>query len=281
MGMSDPDGLYHRAHLEMPPFSNILQPSFFVPFFAYFMCFRFASQFVKTFMWQDYTGFKAYRLQNLSICLLHAMISGIWTTVFLFTHPKEMFGDITHWYKPWAAQLPLISIAYFVHDAVDMLNHEWSRWTLELLVHHIATCSAMLPPILAHKFILANYWALLMEGNSIFLHTRTIMQISGQSVLQPKVFRTVVYCNVITFVLCRFVTQALFVQWAVTHFNRIHIIYASIALGGPVVFCIINAMLFFRVLVSDGFLSQRWRSKAAINRDDEGVVNKFKNGKSE
>ncbi|KAK6028629.1 hypothetical protein OSTOST_05285 [Ostertagia ostertagi] len=167
--MSDSKGLYHRAHLEMPPYSKVLEPSFFVPFFAYFMCFHFASQIVKNFLWRSYTGFKAYRLQNLSICFLHSMISGIWTITFFVTHTKEMLGDLTHWYEPWAAQLPLISIAYFVHDAMDMLNHEWSRWTMELLIHHIATCFAMLPPLLARKFILANYWALLMEGNRLFL----------------------------------------------------------------------------------------------------------------
>ncbi|KAK5965179.1 TLC domain-containing protein [Trichostrongylus colubriformis] len=194
--VGDRTGIYHRAHLEMPPYSHVFRPSFYVPLFAYFMCFRFASQIVKNFMWQNFTGFKAYRLQNLSICLLHSMISGIWTIAFFITHTKEMLGDLTHWYEPWASQLPLISIAYFIHDAFDMLNHEWSRWTLELLLHHIATCYAMLPPLLAHKFLLANYWALLMEGNSIFLHTRTIMQISGQSVLQPKLFKTVIYCNV-------------------------------------------------------------------------------------
>ncbi|KAK6060610.1 hypothetical protein COOONC_01727 [Cooperia oncophora] len=170
--MSDQNGSYSHAHLEMPPYSNILNPSFLVPLFAYFMGFHFASQIVKTFMWRDFTGFKAYRLQNLSICLLHSMISGIWTTVFFFTHTKEMLGDLTHWYEPWASQLPLISIAYFMHDALDMLNHEWSRWTMELLIHHVATCFAMTPPILARKFLLANYWALLMEGNRLVLFAK-------------------------------------------------------------------------------------------------------------
>lgn len=132
------------------------------------------------------SSFRGYRLQNLTICLLHSLISGIWTTVFFLVYTKEMFDEVVHWYRPWAAQLPIISIgnvhltdfrssttnesrqcieAYFVHDAVDMLHHEWSRWTLELLVHHIATCFALLVGLLSGKFLLGDYWALLMEGN--------------------------------------------------------------------------------------------------------------------
>ncbi|KHJ94000.1 hypothetical protein OESDEN_06078 [Oesophagostomum dentatum] len=157
-------------------------------------------------------------------------------------------------------------LAYFTHDAIDMLNHEWSRWTFELLLHHIATCFALLTGLLPQRFLLANYWALLMEGNSIFLHARTIMQISGWSLQQPDVHRKIVNCNVISFVICRFVSQALFVRWALSDIYNMHPFYAAVALGGPAVFLVINAMLFFRILVSDGFLDKRWRANAAINR---------------
>lgn len=73
------------------------------------------------------------------------------------------------------------------------------------------------------------------------------------------------------FVICRFVSQALFVQWAVSHMYKMHPFYVGIALGGPAVFLVINAMLFFRILVSDGFLDQRWKAKAAINRYGGGL----------
>ncbi|EYC09473.1 hypothetical protein Y032_0060g3136 [Ancylostoma ceylanicum] len=190
--------LNDRAAFEMPPFSHVFHSSFFVPFLAYFAFFRLAGLFVKNFMWQSYTGFKKYRLQNLSVCLLHSLISGLWSTIFFLTHVREMFENVIHWYEPWAAHLPILSIAYFLHDALDMLNHEWSRWTLELLIHHIATCFALLSGLLPQKFLLCNYWALLMEGNSIFLHTRTIMQISGLALQQPDAFKRIVQCNVIS-----------------------------------------------------------------------------------
>lgn len=278
--MSAESRLDDRTQFEWPPLSNAFQPRLVLPFLAYFAGFRLVSQFVKTFMWQGYAGFKGYRLQNLTICLLHSLISGIWTTVFFLVYTKEMFDEVVHWYRPWAAQLPIISIAYFVHDAVDMLHHEWSRWTLELLVHHIATCFALLVGLLSGKFLLGDYWALLMEGNSIFLHTRTIMHISGLSKEHPDLYKTVVRCNVVSFVLYRFVGQALFVRWAVSHINKMHVFYVCVALGGPSVFVVINVTLFFRVLVADGYLSERWRSKAAIDRDDDGGAARAKGEKS-
>ncbi|CAJ0602694.1 unnamed protein product [Cylicocyclus nassatus] len=260
---------YDRVLYELPPFEKVLHSSFLAPFLTYFAFFRLASLFVKTFMWQSYSGFKKYRLQNLSICLLHSTISGLWSTLFFLTHIHDMFENVTYYYETWAAQLPIISVAYFTHDALDMLNHEWSRWTLELLLHHIATCLALLTGLLARRFLLADYWAILMEGNSIFLHTRTIMQISGLSLQQPDLFKRIVRCNVISFVIFRFISQAIYVRWALTQINKLHPFYVSVAVGGPAIFLIINGMLFFRILVSDGYLDKRWKARAAINRDDD------------
>uniref|UniRef100_A0A1I7XRE2 TLC domain-containing protein n=1 Tax=Heterorhabditis bacteriophora TaxID=37862 RepID=A0A1I7XRE2_HETBA len=115
-----------------------------------------------------------------------------------------------------------------------MLNHEWSRWTFELLFHHIATCTALISGLLPHKLLLADYWALLMEGNSIFLHVRTIMQISGISVERPCVYGLIIYCNIISFILCRFVAQVLFVRWVLSNVSHMHPFYTTLGLGGPI-----------------------------------------------
>ncbi|KAE9421245.1 hypothetical protein Angca_004850, partial [Angiostrongylus cantonensis] len=194
------------------------------------------------------------------------VIAGVWSTVFFLIYTKEMLENVIHWYQPWAVHLPIVSIAYFAHDAFDMINHEWSRWTTELLLHHIAAGFAMLCGILPRKFLLANYWALLMEGNSIFLHMRTIMQISGQSVQYPAFYSAVIRCNIVSMVVCRFLSQVVFVQWALQHINRMHPFFACVALGGPAIFAVINVMLFFRILVADGFLDKEWWSMVAINR---------------
>lgn len=52
-----------------------------------------------------------------------------------------------------------------MHDALDMLQFEISKWTVELLLHHIATGFVMSVAICGEKFTVYAYWQLLMEVN--------------------------------------------------------------------------------------------------------------------
>ncbi|CAI4227842.1 unnamed protein product [Auanema sp. JU1783] len=253
--------------MALPLFSQLLEKQFLVPFIVYFTFFRIANVLLKQKYWQNFEGFKKYRLHNLSICLLHSLISGTWSLTFFLCNWRVMIEELATWNTYFAAQLPLFSIAYFCHDAIDMLNYEWSRWTLELIIHHLATCFSLSTGIVSKTFVLCDYWALLMEVNSIFLHCRTIMQISGQNKTNRHIFKIVLFLNIASFILFRFLTQIVFVYLILFHFLPfMDSFYVIVALGGPIVFLIINGMLFFRILASDGFLTEEWKSRAAITR---------------
>lgn len=88
-----------------------------------------------------------------------------------------------------------------------MLQHEISRWTVELLLHHLAVLITFVSSLLPHKFLSYAYWALFMEVNGhffpsltrcIFLHTRTLMQINSRARSKPRLFRFVQTANVVT-----------------------------------------------------------------------------------
>ncbi|KAJ1373600.1 hypothetical protein KIN20_036056 [Parelaphostrongylus tenuis] len=164
------------------------------------------------------------------------------------------------------------SEAYFVHDAFDMINHERSTQTTELFLHHVVASFVLLCGILPRKFLLANYWALLQEGNSIFLHARTIMRISGLSIQHPTLHSAVVRFNIVSMVVCRFVAPALFIRWALYHVNRMHPFFACVVLGGPSIFTVINVMLFYRILIADGFLGKQWRDDSTLDKCSAGKV---------
>lgn len=251
----------------MPNFLNLLLPHNIIPLIAYSLIFRLARQYVKKNFWLKFEGFKRYRLQNLTICWAHAVIVGVGDLILMVSHPHEIFHDVINWYNPFAAQLPLISVAYFFQDAIDMLMYEWSSYTLELLLHHFVTCAALVCPGVTGKFTLAAGWALLMEFNSIFLHARTILQICGLSVEFPGVYRSVVYSNIITFFLFRIISQLLWTHWAIYNVPGLHWYFEMIGLLGPIVFGCINGMLFMRLLASDGFLPENLRAKFAMTRD--------------
>ncbi|CAB3405935.1 unnamed protein product [Caenorhabditis bovis] len=265
-----------------PNFSNVFRIHVIVPILVYFVLFRFASRYVKTHYWQSFKGFKRYRLHNLSICFLHALIVGTLNLLVMLTHPYEAYHEIIEWWSPFASQIPLMSVAYFIHDAIDMLSYEWSKWTLELLFHHSATCLALLCPSISDRFLFATSWALLMEINSIFLHARTILQICGLSTKFPKVYEAIVYLNITTFFLFRIVFQLIFAYWAFTNRHRMHLYYLANGLLGEIVFAFINGLLLIRLLASDGLMPKNLRNKFAMTRDkseDDDVKKQIGNGK--
>ncbi|GMR48506.1 hypothetical protein PMAYCL1PPCAC_18701, partial [Pristionchus mayeri] len=260
------------AELSLPPFSRLLHSDFYLPLLFYFALFRLAALFVQTFLWQSYQGFKQYRLHNLSICLLHSCLSGGWAFSFFCTHTRVMFEETIHWYEPWAAHLPIMSIAYFINDSIDMAQHEISRWTAELFLHHAASIIAFLFAVLPHKFVPYAYWALLMEMNSIFLHIRSIVQISGEATSRPSVYSLVKTLNIVTFVIFRFAVQGWQIKWGFVTWGIIHPSYTVIAIGGGIMFLTINSILFYRILSSDGFLGEKLATSTGSARDQQTFV---------
>ncbi|VDM07354.1 unnamed protein product [Wuchereria bancrofti] len=257
---------YEGAEFRLPPLEGIWEPAFRIPFISYFILFQIVGYFIRTYAWKSYSGFKQYRLRNLTLCVIHSSISGLWSFVFSVTHQQVMLEETIHWYSPWAVQLPILSMAYFICDTMDMLRHEISKWTIELLFHHAASVFAFASAVLPHKFIPYTYWALLMEINSIFLHLRSLMQITGYSVLRQSLFRIIQLTNIVTFVIFRFAVQIWQINWAWINHRRFHIFYTGIAFIGGACFLIINMILFIRVLASDGYLGEFGRQHVAIGR---------------
>lgn len=57
------------------------------------------------------------------------------------------------------------NLGYFIHDTIDMLQYEISKWTIELLLHHFATGFVMSVALVGQLFTVYAYQSLLMEVN--------------------------------------------------------------------------------------------------------------------
>lgn len=79
-----------------------------------------------------------------------------------------------------------------------MVQYELSQWTIELLLHHFSTGFVMSVAVCGETFTVYAYWSLLMEVNSIFLHIRTLFQLSGAAETYPTVFKGVKFMNLFT-----------------------------------------------------------------------------------
>ncbi|VDM41226.1 unnamed protein product [Toxocara canis] len=258
---------YAGSEMHMPPIAAIFDSAFFIPFVAFFVLFHAIGYLVRTLAWRSYSGFRQYRLRNLTVCLIHSIISGGFALSFMLLRPEVMFEDTLYWYEPWSTLVPILSIAYFICDAIDMLKHEISKWTLELLLHHVVSIFVFSCAVLPRRFIPYAYWALLMEVNSVFLHLRSLMQITGNSMARKDVYRVVRLLNVITFVVFRFTVQVWQINWAWQNQHRFHIFYTLVGVLGGCFFFITNIILFMRVLASDGFLGEDGHGSVRIMQD--------------
>ncbi|KAI6227393.1 TLC domain-containing protein 2 [Aphelenchoides fujianensis] len=268
---------------EPPPFRRLLDAEIGGPLLLAVGGWQLAALLVRRLLWTSFGGFRQRRLQNLSVCLLHSCVAGAWAGGFFARHPAVMFGDPVFFCRPGMCGLLLLTVGYFLHDAADMLRFERSRWTLELLAHHLATGFVLSCALCSRRFVVFAYWALLMEVNrraatsgrslqspacSVFLHLRTIFLLSGARDRHPTAFRWIKAANLATFVVCRFLVQAWQLHFVVAWRAHFHAFYAAVGLLGGGFFLLANLLLFFRLLAADGLLGDFGRRHAAIQRDD-------------
>ncbi|VDN05487.1 unnamed protein product [Thelazia callipaeda] len=128
--------VFDGAEFHLPPFGNILNSNFQIPFISYFLFFQIIGYGIRRYTWTSYKGFKQYRLRNLTLCVVHSCISGIWSFVFTVTHPRVMFQETIHWYSSWAAQLPILSMGLFIifRFSVQIWQIHWA-WTNQHRFH--------------------------------------------------------------------------------------------------------------------------------------------------
>lgn len=105
-----------------------------------------------------------------------------------------------------------ISFGYLAHDLIDLLINERSVRILELLFHHVIVIGAFLIALITNMFLGVVVLGLLMELNSIFLHSRSLLNLYRQ----PKdstAFKFVALVNILTFVIFRIFISVYLLYW--------------------------------------------------------------------
>uniref|UniRef100_A0A0N5A1V0 TLC domain-containing protein n=1 Tax=Parastrongyloides trichosuri TaxID=131310 RepID=A0A0N5A1V0_PARTI len=257
------------AEFRLPPLENIFSISFLGPFFTYYFIFHYLSKYVKANFFLNFTTFKRYRLQNLTICLFHSTVAAYFVLLFAMTHPYEIFYDIIH-YDHWLhRQLVIFSQAYFVHDLLDMFEHELNVYVYELALHHVLTFFFLGAAVWSGKFLIYAYWALAMEFHSIFLHLRTMSNITGYLQESPKLSKALTYFNLVAAIIFRIGVQTFQISWAIVNMNNMHGLYLCVAIIGGTIFLVINIILILRVATSDGIIKPRYGFMISVNRDNK------------
>jgi len=117
-----------------------------------------------------------------------------------------------------------------------------------MLVVHLVSC----------RYIAYSVVALIAEVNTIFLHFRKLLQMAGVS-FGRLVYRVNAAVNIFTFVSCRFVCLVWIMYGIVVYNSRISWAYMTAISSSTLVMCVINAVLFWRLLCSDVLGRRRMR----------------------
>ncbi|KAK0425395.1 hypothetical protein QR680_009179 [Steinernema hermaphroditum] len=213
---------------------------------------------------------KKWRISNELVSLVHSAVSGFWALYCLLILQK-LIDDMVHFDDERPRLLLVLTTGYLLHDLVDLLVNERSVRILELLFHHVIVLTAFSTYCFTGKFLGVVICGLLMELNSIFLHSRSLMNLYGVS-KKSTGFRFIALLNISTFMVFRMAVSAYLIYWQVTNawFMEWYITVVTFV----VIFSLAttNTILCYRVMAADGLLGKKRRRTRPNNPQADGDV---------
>lgn len=207
---------------------------------------------------------KKWRTSNEAVSLIHSVASGLWAAYVLLFY-KRLFDDLINERTQVALELVYVSFGYLLHDFFDLIVNEQSARTIELLFHHVVVITGFIVTLVTKKYLGVVMFGLLMEINSVFLHTRSLMNLYGVKKKSTS-FRLVALLNVITLAVFRISVSFYLVYWAVVQIPIIPWLHSIFTVS--VIFSLFcsNTVLAYRVMAADGlFGSSRARRPPTIS----------------
>ncbi|XP_065558331.1 TLC domain-containing protein 2-like [Artemia franciscana] len=190
-----------------------------------------------------------WKWRNIANSLIHSFITGIWACVCFYLD-KKMGEDLINVWSVTAHSLVAVSIGYFIYDFFDMAWNNRKRSSYELMIHHTLVISCFGLAVMERRYIGYSVVALLVEVNSIFLHTRQLMLIQGFS-KDEFIYRLNSLMNIGTFLVFRILTLGWMTRWLVIHRDEIPTLAYTVGSIGLSVITLMSIILFFRILSSD------------------------------
>uniref|UniRef100_A0A7E4ZUM0 TLC domain-containing protein n=1 Tax=Panagrellus redivivus TaxID=6233 RepID=A0A7E4ZUM0_PANRE len=209
---------------------------------------------------------KKWRISNEVVSLIHSVVSGFWALYVIVNH--HVMDDMVYFRDDFALYLIYMSFGYILHDLVDLLINERSMRIIELLFHHVIVIMAFMTTLCLKKYLAVVVFGLLMELNSIFLHSRSLLNLYRH----PKTstgFKIIALLNVISFMIFRMVVSGYLLKWQITEAwskSWYEIILTFVVI---VSLAVTNTVLGYRVLAADGLLGKK-HGRTPTDQKSEG-----------
>jgi len=191
----------------------------------------------------------AWKWKNISISLVHSVISGVWSCFCFYDNPK-LAEDMIKTHTIPAHTLISFSVGYFIYDTIDMLIYQRNRQSYELMGHHVVIIVCFGVSIVSRMYVGYAVVALVIELNSIFLHLRQLLQIC-QFKKDNKIYRVNSIINLATFVGFRISVMAWMSKWMLINKDLIPFVFYTLGSIGLAIMTVMNIILFYRLLQSD------------------------------
>ncbi|XP_029467662.1 calfacilitin-like [Rhinatrema bivittatum] len=149
-------------------------------------------------------GTRAWRWRNLSVSMVHSLLTGTWALLCIFQAP-EMLTNISDGGTALASLLTCVSLGYFTADTVDMVVNGQSGASWEFLLHHALVVPCFFYATVTRRYVPGAAIALLVEVNSVFLHIRLLLKLCNA---QDSILYRINKCiNLLTFICFRLGAQ--------------------------------------------------------------------------
>jgi len=190
-----------------------------------------------------------WKWRNVATSFVHSFITGVWSPVVLYSNP-DMSNDLINAWTPAAHALVCFSIGYFLYDAMDMMIYHRKRSSYELMIHHSLVIICYSIAVFTHRYIAYGALSLMVEVNSVFLHSRQMFIICGESKATSR-YKTNALFNIGTFLLFRILTLGWMTRWLTVNRDNIPLAFFTIGSIGLAVIVVMSIILFCRIMLVD------------------------------
>jgi TLC domain len=148
-------------------------------------------------------------------------------SVLFYLQAPDMSEDLINYFNASTLALVSFSIGYFTYDALDMLLYHRKRSSYELLIHHFLVILCFSIAATSGQYIAYAALSLIVEVNSVFLHTRQLFIITGEPKSSLR-YKCNALLNVGTFLFFRILLLGWMTRWLTVHRNIIPLAFFTV-----------------------------------------------------
>ncbi|XP_041808708.1 TLC domain-containing protein 2-like [Chelmon rostratus] len=213
---------------------------------------------------------RAWKWSNISTSLAHSSLTGTWAALCLYSHP-QMLKDLISSHSLFSHSLVAVSTGYFIHDFLDVAFNQSFKRSWEVLLHHSAVIPCFSLAVTSRLYLGFAVVSLLIEINSVFLHIRQLLLLSGQrnrpgteiTAPRPSVtYSMTSWLNLGTLLVFRVCTTGWMSRWLAAHSERIPRYTLMMGTVGLSLITTMNTVLLYRLLRADFFTDTRKTSNS-------------------